>query len=154
MAPETEFLFTTHINLQPAIDGGPTPAGHMLTVYVTGGSFEGPTLRGKVLAGGGDWLRLRADGSGALDVRIWLETDDGARIYMTYGGRLVVPPELLAQAMDFDHAQAVDPARYYFRTQPLFETGHPAYAHLNTLVAIGVGRVGHGGVTYDVYAVK
>lgn len=154
MAPETEFLFTTHINLQPAIDGGPTPAGHRLTVYVTGGSFEGPGLRGKVLAGGGDWLRLRADGSGALDVRIWLETDDGARIYMTYGGRLVVPPELLAQAMDFDNAQAVDPSLYYFRTQPLFETGHPAYAHLNTLVAIGVGRVGHGGVTYDIYAVK
>jgi len=35
----------------------------------TGGNFDGPKLRGVVLPGGGDWLRIRGDGAAELDVR-------------------------------------------------------------------------------------
>ncbi|RJF94772.1 DUF3237 domain-containing protein [Oleomonas cavernae] len=150
---QSELLFTVFAGLAPPIDIGPSGAGHMLPVYVTGGSFTGPRLRGKVLPGGGDWLRLRADGSGAIDVRICLQTDDGATIFVSYGGRLVIPPEIFAQVMDFGAAQAVDPSRYYFRTNPLFETGSADYAWLNNVVAVGQGRIGDGGVTYEVFAI-
>ena len=34
--------------------------------------------------GGGDWLTVRTDGFGILDVRATLESDDGALIYMAY----------------------------------------------------------------------
>src|SRR5437667_11349096 len=49
-------------------DVGVTPSGHRRFVHVTGGTFEGPRMRGTVLPGGGDWLVGRADGSRRLDV--------------------------------------------------------------------------------------
>jgi hypothetical protein len=51
---------------------------------ITGGLFEGERLRGRVLAGGGDWVTARADGTFELDLRATLETDDGALIHMTF----------------------------------------------------------------------
>ena len=43
---------------------------------------------------------------------------------------------------------------YYFRTNPLFETGDERYAWLNTIVAVGKGRTGDGGVIHEIFAVK
>ena len=39
---------------------GSTPHGTLTIFPVIGGSFEGERLRGKVLAGGGDWVTARA----------------------------------------------------------------------------------------------
>ena len=58
-------------------DIGATPHGTLSIFPVTGGSFEGERLRGKVLAGGGDWVTAEADGTVKLDLRVTLETDDG-----------------------------------------------------------------------------
>src|SRR5262249_23311553 len=57
---------------------------------------EGPRLRGKVLPGGGDWTLLRGDGVLELDLRLTLETDDGALIHMTSFGLRHGPPEVIA----------------------------------------------------------
>ena len=46
---------------------GSTPHGKLSIFPVTGGSFEGERLRGKVLAGGGDWVTAKADGTFELD---------------------------------------------------------------------------------------
>jgi len=89
---------------------------------VTGGSFDGERLRGKVLAGGGDWVVKRADSVFELDLRVTLETDDGALIHMTFSG-------------------IRDDANRYFRTVPRFETAAPQYAFLNRLVAVGIGEI-------------
>lgn len=51
-----------------------------------GGSFEGDRLQGKVLPGGDDWTVTRSDGVVELDLRITIETDDGALIHMTFEG--------------------------------------------------------------------
>jgi Protein of unknown function (DUF3237) len=56
------------------------------TFPVTGGLFEGDRLRGKVLQGGDDWTVKRSDGVVKLDLRITLETDDGALVHMTFEG--------------------------------------------------------------------
>ena len=154
---QSEFLFKIHAKLDLPIDVGATPEGHRLIVIVTGGEFEGPKLKGTVLSSSGaDWARVRPDGSFALDVRITLKTDDGAYIYMTYGGRLLASsPEGLAKALDFSKPD--DPRtgeEVYFRTNPLFETGSEKYAWLNNVVAIGKGHTGGGGVTYSVFAIK
>ena len=51
------------------------------------GTITGDRVRGQVLNGsGGDWLLLRPDGAGQLDVRITIKTDDDALIYMRYEG--------------------------------------------------------------------
>src|SRR5438094_2555170 len=78
------------MTLQVAVVGvqkiGAVPHGTRVTAPIASGHFEGPRLRGKVLAGGGDWTLLRGDGVLELDLRLTLETDDGALIHMTFFG--------------------------------------------------------------------
>src|SRR5436309_3573561 len=103
-------------------DVGSTPQGTLTIFPVTGGSFEGERLRGKVLAGGGDRVTAHSDGTFTLDMRVTLETDDGELIHMTFTG-------------------VRDDANSYFRTVPRFETAAPKYAFLNRLLAIGIGEI-------------
>ena len=105
---------------------GSTPKGTLTIFPVVGGSFEGERLRGRVLAGGGDWVTVRGDGTMALDLRVTLETDDGALIHTTFTG-------------------VRDDANQYFRTLPRLETAAPRYAFLNRLLAVGIGQLGPDG---------
>ena len=146
----TTHLFSMVVDLDPQLDIGRGPLGRRVLFGAAGGSFSGPRLRGEVLPGGGDWALFRPDGAMALDVRLTLRTHDGALIQMTYGGRWIVPPELRAQVADSASRHLVDPARYYFRTTPLFETGSTDYAWLNDVVCVGAGSLVEGGVAYSV----
>ncbi|HEX9470198.1 MAG TPA: DUF3237 domain-containing protein, partial [Bradyrhizobium sp.] len=85
-----------------------------------------------------------------LDVRLTLRTHDGALVQMTYGGRWITPPELRADMADPVKRLQIDPARYYFRTNPLFETGAKQYAWLNDIVCVGSGYLIENGVAYKV----
>jgi len=146
----TEPLFDVVVDLSPKQAIGPGPLGHRILFGAAGGSFEGPRLQGRVLAGGGDWALFRSDGVMTLDVRLTLQTHDDALIMMTYGGRWVVPPELREAMADMSTRHRIDPARYYFRTNPLFETGARQYAWLNDVVCIGQGYLVEGGVAYKI----
>jgi hypothetical protein len=110
-------------------------------------------VRGEVLAGGGDWALFRPNGEMALDVRLTLRTHDNELIYMTYGGRWITPPEVKADMADPVKRSNVDPSRYYFRTQPLFETGSTAYAWMNDIVCVGTGYLVEGAVAYRIFQV-
>jgi hypothetical protein len=144
---QSRFLMT----LQVAVSGlqkiGPVPHGTRATALISGGHFEGPLLRGKVLPGGGDWTLLRSDGVLELDLRISLETDDGALIHMSSFGFRHGPGEVLAALA---RGEQVDPSSYYFRTQIRFETGHPKYAFLNRLLAVASGDRRPDGPIYTV----
>lgn len=151
---KSRFLARLFARLDGPQDLGVTPDGHRLIFNVTGGTFEGPRIKATVLPGGGDWLSLRADGTAKMDVRGTMRSDDGALIYVYYGGRVAVPIDLLPQAMDHMTETPIDPSRYYFRSAPFFETSSPKYAWLNNIAAIGVGGLGHGGVSYDIYEIE
>ncbi len=144
---KSEFLFelsaTLNTDSHQIGDGG---HGTRRIIEVTGGSFEGPHLRGEVLPFGADFLAVRSDGVAELDVRIILRTDDGAEIYMTYLG--------------LSHTQSLGPygeipeGERYFRTTPRFETGAEQYQWLNRIFAVGVGQQAPpGSVRYLVYAI-
>src|SRR4051812_26289174 len=92
----TQPLMTLEVSVGARQSVGAVPHGTRATVPVTGGTFEGPRLRGKVLPGGGDWTLLRADGVLELDLRITLETDDGALVHLTSFGLRHGPPEVIA----------------------------------------------------------
>jgi hypothetical protein len=126
---------------------GAGPHGTRITAPITEGHFEGPRLRGRVLPGGGDWLLLRADGVLELDLRLTLETDDGALIHMTSLGLRHGPVEVIAALA---RGEIVDPSTYYFRTLPRFETGHPRYEFLNRLLAVASGDRRPKGPIYTV----
>jgi hypothetical protein len=110
---------------------GATPRGILTVFPVTGGSFEGERLRGRVLAGGGDWVTATAGGVFELDLRVTLETDDGALIHMTFTG-------------------VRDDTNQYLRTLPRFETADPRYAFLNRLLAVGIGEIGPAGPVHAI----
>jgi hypothetical protein len=115
-------LMLLRLTTSPTEEVGATPHGTLSIFPVTGGSFEGERLRGKVLAGGGDWVTGKADETLELDLRVTLETNDGALIYMTFTGLR-------------------DDAHQYFRTLPRFETAASKYAFLNRLLAVGIGEI-------------
>src|SRR6185436_6454261 len=115
-------LMVLRLETSATQDIGSTPQGALSIFPVTGGSFEGERLRGRVLAGGGDWVTAKGDGTFDLDLRVTLETDDGALIHMTFAG-------------------VRDDANQYFRTLPRFETAAPPYAFLNRLLAVGIGQI-------------
>ncbi len=118
---------------------GPRPA-RAPSLGIEGGKFEGPRLRGTVLDGG-DWTLLRPDGVLELDLRVTLRTDDGALIQMSSFGLRHGPPEVLAALAK---GETVDPARYYFRTTPRFETAAPGYLFLNRHLCRRDGRSATG----------
>jgi Protein of unknown function (DUF3237) len=65
---------------------GPLPEGIRINIYVAGGEISGPKLSGKRRPVGADWLTIRRDGIGVLDVRATMETTEDALIYLSYFG--------------------------------------------------------------------
>ena len=147
---QTAHLFDIAVDLEPRLNFGSGPLGRRVLFRSAGGAFEGPRLHGEVLPGGGDWALFRPGGTMTLDVRLTLRTHDDALVYMTYGGRWSTPPALRAEMADPAQRYRIDPARYYFRTNPLFETGAEQYAWLNDIVCVGSGYLIEGGVAYQV----
>ena len=146
----TRPLFVMRLDVLPLQQIGATPGGTRRVGVVPSGTFEGERLSGTVLEGGTDWQSVRSDGGVLLDVRLVLKTTDGALIAMTYRGIRQGPPEVFDRLA---RGEPVDPAEYYFRTAPLFETAAPAYAWLNNVLAIGTGHREAGGPVYSVFEV-
>lgn len=147
----TRLLMTLRVTVATPQSVGAVPHGTRRTVPLMGGDFEGPRLRGTVLPhGSGDWLLLRADGVLELDFRATLRTDDGAFISMRSFGLRHGPLDVIAAIA---RGEAVDPATYYFRTTPRFETAHPSYSFLNHLVTVASGDRRAEGPIYTIHEV-
>jgi hypothetical protein len=142
--PGLTHLFTMRAALGARLDGGNGPLGRRVFNAASGGEFAGPRLRGAVVPGSADWMLIRRDGSMVIDARAILQTDDGATIF---------PADVLADVRDPARRHLIDPARYYFRTTPLFETGAEAYAWLNDVVCVATGQLTEPGLTYEVFQV-
>jgi len=147
MALKSQPLMTVRIAAARPQKLGTVPHGNRIIVPVTGGDFDGPRLRGRILSGGGDWLLLRSDDVLELDLRITLETDDRALIYMTFQGLRHGPPDVIAA---LGRGEVVDPASYYFRTVPRFETSSEKYAFLNRMIAVGIGETRPDGAIHRI----
>ena len=144
-------LLKASIALAAAQELGESPLGRRRIVPICGGSFDGARLRGRVLAGGADWQLVRADGVADLDARYTLETEDGALIYVRNRGYRHGPADVMRR---LTAGETVDPALYYMRTTPRFETGDARYAWLNSVVCVASGVRHPSSVEIDVYEVK
>lgn len=147
----TEFLCKVEVTLEPARELGDTPLGRRRIIGITGGTFAGPRLSGRVLPGGADWQVIRADGVAYLDARYTLETGDGALIYVNNKGYRHGPQEVIQRLA---RGEEVDPALYYMRATPWFETSAPRYAWLNRTICIASGARRAAAVELDFFEVK
>ena len=127
---ESEFLMELLLDVDPQLD-----AGHTSIAAVTGGSFSGARLQGTVHNGGADWI-TQVSGHSSLDVRITLETEDGAIIYMTYKGVV-----------------ARGDSGLYWRVTPVFNTASDEYDWLNHKVFVGKSKQIEGKVAYDIFEI-
>jgi len=147
---DSRLLMTLEVKVAGAQKVGAGPHGTRITAPIASGHFEGPRLRGKVLPGGGDWTLLRGDGVLELDLRLTLETDDGALIQMSSFGLRHGPPEVIAALA---RGERVVPSTYYFRTASRFDTGHAKYAFLNRLLAVSTGDRRPEGPIYTIHEI-
>ncbi|MBL9097534.1 MAG: DUF3237 domain-containing protein [Alphaproteobacteria bacterium] len=144
----TKFLCDYRATLEPVQhDMGRAHAGRRLIAVVTGGDFKGERLNGRVLPGGGDWALIDDERDTLrLDARVTWETNDGAKIFVSYRG--VLKPLSLLRRSNAER-QAL-----YFRTSPVFETGDVRYVWLNDLVCVAIGSVESNAVRYQVFEVE
>ena len=143
-------LFKADIQLAPAQELGAGPLGRRRIIAINGGRFSGERLSGRVLPGGADWQVIRADGVAELDARYTLETADGALVYVRNRGYRHGPAEVLKRLAAGEN---IDPAQYYMRTTPLFETGDERYAWLNRIVCVASGARRPTAVELEVFEV-
>ncbi len=146
--PSFRHLLTLTAHLDRPQMVADTPVGGRKIVMVTGGSFDGERLSGKVLPGGGDWALARADGSLTLDVRLTLEAEEGDLIFVTYRGIRHGPDAVMKRLAA---GEAVDPSEYYFRIAPLFETASERYGWLNRIICVGLGERLKEGPRYSIF---
>ena len=134
----TEFALEARVAVQAPLVVGPSSHGLRRVVPITGGTFEGPNIRGRVVPGGADWQFVRPDGVLAVEARYTLQTADSVLIMVTNRGVRRGPPEVMAR---LGRGEPVDPSEYYFRTTAEFEAPLASkYAWLNESVFVGVAE--------------
>jgi hypothetical protein len=135
--PTLTLALTLRVQVGPPTELGDVPRGRRRIIPITGGTFEGPDVRGKVLSGGADWQIVRADGLAELDTRYTLQTDGGKLIYIQNAGIRHAPPEVTRKLLA---GEPVDPSLVYFKTVPTFETSAPELQWLTRSIFIGTGE--------------
>jgi hypothetical protein len=131
-------LMTIEIGLAKPLIVGEGPAGNRMIFELAAAKFEGDRLRGTHKGNAGaDWVTISPDGTGSIDVRGLLETDDGALIYVQYHGRTDL---------------STPGAPIY--TAPRFETSDDRYRWLNKVQAVAKGTLDGSTLTYEIYEVR
>jgi hypothetical protein len=133
------------------LDLGETPSGHRRIVPLTGGTFHGPELQGKLVPGASaDWQILLPDGTALGDIRYTLRTDRGDVLYVQSRSVRHGNAEVLAR---LGRGEDVDASEYTFRTSTQIESAAVDLDWLNKGVFISVAGRQPGGVIYEVYLI-
>jgi hypothetical protein len=149
--PQLTLVYRLEAVLGEPLDLGEVSQGRRRIVPLTGGTFSGPELDGKLLPGASaDWQIVLADGTALGDIRYTLQTDKGALLYVQSRGVRHGSPEVLER---LGRGEDVDASEYTFRTSTQIETASRELAWLNKGVFIGVGGRHAGHVVYETYLV-
>ena len=139
-APELEYVVRLNVTLGQAYSSGNNGKGTRTIIPITGGTFEGPDIKGEVLPGGADY-QLAVDGRNEVEAIYCIRTDDGVTIHVRNNGIIKMGGQ----------------GGMYFRCAPKFEAPKDSkYAWMNESLFLcqpGFGGAG-GGITLDVWRVK
>lgn len=109
-APGVEFALQLKVTIDGAFDIANTPHGQRVVIPITGGTFEGPGLKGTIVSGGADYQMVNGDKSRTeLEAIYCIKTDDGVYIHVRNRGLIVNGKDAEGKPM------------FYFRCAPQFE---------------------------------
>ncbi|MEP7348422.1 MAG: DUF3237 family protein [Sphingorhabdus sp.] len=128
-APQPEWIYDAIVELEKDVPFGKTIRGDRYRVPITGGTFTGAEISGRILPGGFDWQLLRPDAYFELSADYFMETHDGVQIHVLNRGLWYSPNG------DWPATYAV--------TTPQFEAPDGRYDWLNRYIF--TGTVGQGG---------
>jgi hypothetical protein len=136
-APKLTFVFEMRATVGPPQELGQVRGGRRRIVPITGGTFEGPGFRAKILPGGADWQTIQADGFSELDTRYTIQAESGGLVYVQNAGMRHAAPDVMEKLLA---GQTVDPSLVYFRTVPHFETSAADLQWLTRAIFVGIGE--------------
>jgi hypothetical protein len=151
-APRLRKVYRLEATLGQALDLGDVTSGHRRIVPQTGGTFVGPELSGKLLAGASaDWQIVLPDGTALGDIRYTLQTDRGDLLYVRSRSVRHGSAEVLAR---LGRGEDVDASEYIFRASTQIESAAPDLDWLNKGVFVSVGGRQATGVIYETYLLE
>ena len=137
-APKTEFAFEARVTVAAPLVVGESTHGLRRIVPITGGTFAGPNIKGKVVSGGADWQFVRPDGVLEVLAKYTLQTDDGIVISIENRGMRHASPAVMERLTKGEHVPGNE---YYFRTVAHFEAPRNSkYEWLNKALFIGIAE--------------
>ena len=123
-APELEFALQLKVTIGEAYGIENTQHGRRTIVPITGGTFEGPRLKGTILNGGADY-QLNGEKRTELEAIYCIRTDDGVNIHIRNKGII------------YDGKDADGRPTFYFRAAPQFEApADSKYGWLNNALFV------------------
>jgi Protein of unknown function (DUF3237) len=134
-AYELDFFAALTVDLRAEVLG-PSPEGYRINFFVKQGTVKGPRIDAEVLPEGGDWMCIRSDGIGMVDISITYKTTDGALIMERAGGVFDLGPNGYAKVAEGNFTGSPP-----FYATPTWQTAHPEWSWLNRCQGFGVGRV-------------
>lgn len=123
--PQLEFALQLKVTLGEAYGIDNTQHGHRTVIPITGGTFEGPGIKGTIINGGADYQLNAPDGRTELEAIYCIKTDDGIYIHVRNRG-------IIANGKDADGKST-----FYFKAAPQFEApADSKYGWLNNSLFI------------------
>ena len=143
--PQLEFALQLKVTLGETYSCGETQHGRRTVIPITGGTFEGPNIKGTILNGGADYQLANATGRTEVEAIYSIRTDDGVNIHVRNRG-------IIASSKD-----AQGNPSFYFRCAPQFEApADSKYAWLNNSLFLCAPSFSSGfqGIVLNVWRVK
>ena len=142
--PQLEFVMQLYVTLDQAYSVGDIPNGKRTVIPITGGTFEGPLLKGTIINGGADYQLASKDGRTQIEAIYSIKTDDGVYIHVRNRG-------IICMGKDTNGNPS-----FYFRAAPQFEAPIDSkYAWLNNAIFVCAPALGkQGGITLNVWKVN
>jgi hypothetical protein len=149
--PSLTFIAQVTVPLKPPVIIGKTPVGFRIDYYALPGTCRGDLVSATVMENSADYMIVRPDGIGHIDVHATLLTDDGATITSAYSGTIDFGADGYARMVRGDY-----PKLPPLQINPRLMTTHPRYEWVNRTHFLGVGNVDMQELVlrYDVYTVK
>ena len=144
-APQLEFALQLKVTLGETFAINNTQHGRRTVIPITGGTFEGPGIKGTIVNGGADYQLNGADGRTELEAIYCIKTDDGVYIHVRNRG-------IIANGKDAESRPT-----FYFRRAPQFEApADSKYGWLNNSLFLGAPTFSQDfkGIVLNVWRVK